>query len=159
MSFWKSKSDKNLIPPVAEAPRDFARSNSYNNAPPPRPTYGSNHSDPSSRPALSASPNDGYSAPPRDRFGRGYPPGGDPPDEDQYGGASRFQRPAPRPEPEAGQEDEDDIEGIKQQTRFVKQDSVNSTRNALRMMREAEETARNTLGRLGDQSGKPVAEQ
>jgi hypothetical protein len=48
-----------------------------------------------------------------------------------------------------GQETEDDVEGIKTQTRFVKQESVNSTRNALRMAREAEETARNTLTRLG----------
>ncbi|KAF5314025.1 hypothetical protein D9611_006899 [Ephemerocybe angulata] len=53
-----------------------------------------------------------------------------------------------------GQETEEDIEGIKTQTRYVKQESVNSTRNALRLAREAEETARNTLGRLGDQSEK-----
>ncbi|XP_006454370.1 hypothetical protein AGABI2DRAFT_189645 [Agaricus bisporus var. bisporus H97] len=53
-----------------------------------------------------------------------------------------------------GEETEEDVEGIKQQTRFVKQESVNSTRNALRMAREAEETARGTLGRLGDQSEK-----
>ncbi|CAL1695905.1 unnamed protein product [Somion occarium] len=33
-------------------------------------------------------------------------------------------------------------------------ESVNSTRNALRLAREAEETARGTLGRLGDQSEK-----
>lgn len=52
-----------------------------------------------------------------------------------------------------GEENEEDLEGIKQQTRFVKQESVNSTRNALRMAREAEETARHTLTRLGDQSG------
>lgn len=52
-----------------------------------------------------------------------------------------------------GEGGEEDVEGIKQQTRFVKQESVNSTRNALRLAREAEETARNTLGRLGDQSG------
>lgn len=55
--------------------------------------------------------------------------------------------------PPPGEENEDDIEGIKQQTRFVKQESVNSTRNALRLAREAEETGRNTLTRLGDQSG------
>ena len=54
---------------------------------------------------------------------------------------------------EAG-EGEDDVEGIKQQTRFVKQESVNSTRNALRLAREAEETGRNTLARLDEQSGK-----
>ncbi|KAL1687421.1 hypothetical protein GGG16DRAFT_128002 [Schizophyllum commune] len=57
-------------------------------------------------------------------------------------------------EPNPGEENDEDVEGIKQQTRFVKQESVNSTRNALRMAREAEETARNTLGRLGDQSEK-----
>jgi protein transport protein SEC9 len=48
--------------------------------------------------------------------------------------------------------DDDDVERIKQQTRFVKQESVNSTRNALRLAREAEETGRNTLTRLGEQS-------
>lgn len=58
-----------------------------------------------------------------------------------------------RPEPNPGEENEEDIEGIKQQTRFIKQESVSSTRNALRMAREAEETARGTLTRLGDQSG------
>jgi hypothetical protein len=56
--------------------------------------------------------------------------------------------------PPPGEENDEDVEGIKQQTRFVKQESVNSTRNALRMAREAEETARNTLTRLGDQSEK-----
>ena len=56
-------------------------------------------------------------------------------------------------EPAPGEEKEEDVEGIKQQTRFVKQESVNSTRNALRMAREAEETARNTINRLGSQSG------
>jgi hypothetical protein len=57
-------------------------------------------------------------------------------------------------EPPPGQENEEDEEGIKQQTRFLKQESVNSTRNALRLARETEETARSTLGRLGDQSEK-----
>jgi hypothetical protein len=57
------------------------------------------------------------------------------------------------PERAPGEENEEDVEGIKQQTRFVKQESVNSTRNALRMAREAEETARNTVNRLGSQSG------
>ncbi|KAF5358860.1 hypothetical protein D9757_012683 [Collybiopsis confluens] len=55
--------------------------------------------------------------------------------------------------PGAGDEDEDEVEGIKRQIRSVKQESVQSSRNALRLAREAEETARNTLGRLGDQSG------
>ncbi|KAF7964950.1 hypothetical protein HWV62_1450 [Athelia sp. TMB] len=167
MAFWKSK-DKNLIPPVAEAPRDYSRSNSYNNnAPSPassRPNLNSNYSNASSVSGGPPPANNAYGAPPVNRYGRGLAPrGDDAPADDQYGGAgdryggagSRYQQRAPtRPEPEAGQEDEEDVEGIKQQTRYIKQDSVNSTRNALRMMREAEETARNTLGRLGDQSEK-----
>ena len=56
--------------------------------------------------------------------------------------------------PPPGEEGDEDVEGIKQQIRYVKQESVNSTRNALRIAREAEETARNTLGRLADQSGQ-----
>lgn len=48
----------------------------------------------------------------------------------------------------------DDVEGIKQQTRYVKQESVNSTRNALRLAREAEEVGQSTIGRLVEQSGK-----
>ncbi|KAF9453784.1 synaptosome-associated proteinsynaptosomal-associated protein 25 [Macrolepiota fuliginosa MF-IS2] len=65
-----------------------------------------------------------------------------------------FDGPDAKPSANPGAETEEDVEGIKQQTRFVKQESVNSTRNALRMAREAEETARNTLTRLGDQSEK-----
>lgn len=67
---------------------------------------------------------------------------------------SRFAHDGPNlPEPTPGEENEEDVEGIKQQTRFIKQEGVNSTRNALRMAREAEETARNTVNRLGTQSG------
>ncbi|KAK2461891.1 hypothetical protein APHAL10511_006354 [Amanita phalloides] len=55
---------------------------------------------------------------------------------------------------DSGEGNDDDIEGIKTQTRFIKQDSVNTTRNALRLAREAEETARNTLTKLGVQSEK-----
>lgn len=68
----------------------------------------------------------------------------------RYGGAGEDDE----PKQFQTQEDEDEeVEGIKQQTRWVKQESVNSTRNALRIAREAEETGRNTLMRLGDQSG------
>jgi len=70
------------------------------------------------------------------------------------GGSGRFfDGPDIGRSPAPGEENDEDIEGIKQQTRFVKQESVNSTRNALRLAREAEDTARNTLTRLGDQSG------
>ncbi|RDX55897.1 hypothetical protein OH76DRAFT_579321 [Lentinus brumalis] len=56
--------------------------------------------------------------------------------------------------PPPGEENEEDVEGIKQDLRYLKQDSVNSTRNALRLAREAEETARNTVTKLSSQSEK-----
>ncbi|KAJ8495864.1 hypothetical protein ONZ51_g1454 [Trametes cubensis] len=62
--------------------------------------------------------------------------------------------PPRRGTPPPGEETEEDVEGIKQSMRFLKQDSVNSTRNALRLAREAEETARNTVTKLGSQSEK-----
>ncbi|KAG8984841.1 hypothetical protein FRB90_005091, partial [Tulasnella sp. 427] len=49
---------------------------------------------------------------------------------------------------------DEDVERIKADTRQLKNDSVQSTRNALRLAREAEETARLTLNKLGDQSEK-----
>jgi hypothetical protein len=52
----------------------------------------------------------------------------------------------------AGEGGEDDVEAIKQQTRFVKQESVKSIGNALRLAREAEDTGRMTLARLEEQS-------
>ena len=78
------------------------------------------------------------------------------------GGSGRFfddgpaagGRPGRRGTPPPGEENEEDVEGIKQDLRYLKQDSVNSTRNALRLAREAEETARNTIGKLGSQSGE-----
>jgi len=57
-------------------------------------------------------------------------------------------------EPAPGEENEEDVEGIKQQIRATKQESVNSTKNALRLAREAEDTARGTLLKLGSQSEK-----
>lgn len=53
-------------------------------------------------------------------------------------------------------EEDEEVEGIKQQMRFVKQESLASTRNAVRIAREAEETARATLDKLGDQSGESL---
>lgn len=55
--------------------------------------------------------------------------------------------------PATGQEQEEDVEGIKQKIRSTKTETVSSTRNAIRIAREAEETGRATLGRLVDQSG------
>lgn len=52
--------------------------------------------------------------------------------------------------------EDEDVEQIKGQIRFTKQESVNSTRNALRVAAEAEESGRNTLGMLGSQ-GESIA--
>lgn len=65
------------------------------------------------------------------------------------GGSGRWQERTPQNQ----EEEDEDIESIKKDIRGVKDESVNSTRNALRLAREAEETARATLTRLGDQSG------
>lgn len=51
-------------------------------------------------------------------------------------------------------DEDDEVEAIKQQIKFTKQETLSSTRNALRIAREAEETARNTMNRLGDQSDR-----
>ena len=173
MSFFKRK-DKSEIPPVASeqaARNELFGSRSNSSSPRPPPSYRSDAAyvpsrdgDPYSsnaprqaftdRYTKSDSVGDVYSRTGRDvnqdrsELFSGYKPR-------EGGGSGRFfnDGPAARPEPTAGEENEEDVEGIKQQLRFTKQESVNSTRNALRLAREAEETARNTLNKLGDQSG------
>ncbi|KAF8424590.1 plasma membrane snare protein [Tirmania nivea] len=49
------------------------------------------------------------------------------------------------------EEEEEDVDAVKQQIRFTKQESVSSTRRALAAAAAAEETGRNTLSRLGAQ--------
>lgn len=49
-------------------------------------------------------------------------------------------------------DEDEEVEGIKTELRATKMDSLASTRNTLRMAREAEENARGTMARLGDQS-------
>jgi len=51
----------------------------------------------------------------------------------------------------AEEEEEEDITATKQEIRFMKQQDVASTRNALQMAAAAEESGRSTLARLGDQ--------
>lgn len=51
----------------------------------------------------------------------------------------------------AEEEEEEEINATKQQIRFIKQEDVASTRNALRIAQMAEETGRDTLARLGAQ--------
>jgi hypothetical protein len=52
----------------------------------------------------------------------------------------------------AEEEEEEEVTAVKQEIRFIKQGDVSSTRNALRVAAQAEETGRNTLARLGAQS-------
>ena len=56
---------------------------------------------------------------------------------------------------EVDSEDED-VEAIRQQVRFLKKDTVNETRNALQAAARAEESGRNALGMLGAQ-GERIA--
>jgi hypothetical protein len=49
---------------------------------------------------------------------------------------------------------DDDVEAIKQDIRFTKEESLSSTRNAIRLASEAEEQGRASLSRLGRQSEK-----
>ncbi|KAF9270245.1 hypothetical protein L218DRAFT_1071706 [Marasmius fiardii PR-910] len=161
MSFFRRNADKPMIPPVeserpaitnSTSPRPAVRSSNAR-------TYNaSRDGDP-----YTTQQDDTYSV--RDKYSRSngvgdvYSRGGANIDQDrnelfsgynpQKSGSGRFFDGPSRGEDGEGEED---VEGIKQQTRFIKQESVNSTRNALRMAREAEETARGTLSKLGDQS-------
>ena len=51
----------------------------------------------------------------------------------------------------AEEEEEEEVQGTKDQIRMIKQQDVSSTRNALRIAQQAEETGRSTLERLGQQ--------
>lgn len=52
------------------------------------------------------------------------------------------------------QEEDEEVDGIKQQIKFTKQSSVASTRNTLKMAQDAELAGMNTIGMLGHQSEK-----
>lgn len=151
MSWFNKRKERNLIPPIGPGDSDSgSASNSY-----------------SSRSATTLTPSTDDV---RDRYHRNnavdvYSRGQGDLDTDrrelfagynpEKASSGRFAHDGPTlREPAPGEENEEDVEGIKQQTRFVKQESVNSTRNAIRMAREAEETARNTINRLGSQSEK-----
>jgi protein transport protein SEC9 len=51
----------------------------------------------------------------------------------------------------AEEEEEEDVAAMKQEIKFIKQQDVSSTRNALQVAAQAEEIGRNTLARLGAQ--------
>lgn len=120
---------------------------------PQEPAQGGYNSNPYERPGAG-----GYGAPPP--YGSSGPSSSGP----SYGGRPNNQNngdpsynpggygePAPDRQLTAEEEEEEDVEAVKQQIRFTKQESVSSTRNALRYAAEAEETGRATLARLGQQ--------
>ncbi|GES57271.1 plasma membrane SNARE protein [Aspergillus terreus] len=82
-------------------------------------------------------------------YSAGGPAGG----PDAYGGGSNAYTTATYSERNltAEEEEEEEIQTIKQDIRFIKQGDVASTRNALRIAAQAEETGRETLARLGAQ--------
>ena len=158
MSFFRRK-EMNLIPPVDQKrPAPSSPAPSYGSTPP---AYGSNEGSYNQKPSSG-----GYGGNYEGGGGGNNPSRGGAPDPNrselfsgynkELAGPNRFTASDRRPElrePAPGEENEEDVEGIKQQIRATKQESVNSTRNALRLAREAEETARGTLLKLGDQSG------
>lgn len=157
MSFFRRK-DKNLIPPADAGAASGTRGSSRSVSP--LPSYRSNastyvpsrdgpnpHDNHDSPAAKVPPPSDPTLDRARSELFAGYNP-------NRAGSGRFFDGPELPREPAHGEENDDDVEGIKQQTRFLKQESVTSTRNALRLAREAEETATGTLTRLGDQSEK-----
>lgn len=72
--------------------------------------------------------------------------------EDLYQEQAQQLSPEELEEQEKQRQEDEEVEQIKGQIRFTKQESVASTRNTLRMAREAEESGKNTLGMLGNQS-------
>lgn len=170
MGLFKRKDNGPLIPPVAPPPGQQAKADpyaaQYAARAPARDPYASNGSDP----YASRGGGGAYGGSNGNPYGRSNPggnPGGNPyPDSNDAARAELFggmqgEIPAVKQRKYGyeGRENEDDfdedeeIEGIKQEMRTTKMDSLASTRNALRLAREAEDTARGTIGRLADQSG------
>ena len=79
--------------------------------------------------------------------------------EAEYGSGGLAQRPPSDPYGPYGgttvplDPEEEEIQQIKMDIRGTKNESLGSTRNALRLARETEETATNTMYKLGEQSG------
>ena len=163
MPFWKSKS-KLQIPPVEPAPSSLAGSSYSRGASASAAANTGSYSYPKSSSSTYVKSRDGD---PLATYAAQNPPVPQPPTRARYtresllgprsvdhgsgfgagAGAQTFK------EPIDGKEDDEDVEGIKTRIWAVKQESVNSTRNALMLARQAEETARATSQRLADQSG------
>ncbi|GAA5820523.1 hypothetical protein JCM3770_002285 [Rhodotorula araucariae] len=91
-------------------------------------------------------------APPPGQGPRGF--GAHASEQGQGGGYNPYDEQGGQQAQQFENEEDEEVEGIKQQMRFVKQESLASTRNAVRIAREAEETARATLDKLGEQSDR-----
>jgi len=113
------------------------------------------------RDALFGGAKDRLKQKPQQPNGYGQPPPYDDPSQSStqsnYGGSSSQQgyggygsTPADR-QLTAEDEEEEEIQSTKQNIRFMKQEDVAATRNALRIAQQAEETGRDTLARLGAQ--------
>ncbi|KAJ9096606.1 hypothetical protein QFC19_007139 [Naganishia cerealis] len=172
MSFFRRK-DKSVIPPVAPPPGYDSSPVSVSSTPPPpgaaarQQLFGSKTPaatgppaavDPyaNSRGASSLGRAPSYTSTPGDPYGDAKGSS----ERDQLFGGFIPKEPVEKARVYGyeGRENEDDfdedeeIEGIKHQMRDVKQESLAGTRNALRVAREAEDTARGTLAKLADQS-------
>lgn len=113
-----------------------------------------------------ADPNDPSNDPNRDALFGGarerqqnqHPNGPPPPYTDApsggYGGAPTTTATYQERNLTAEEQEEEEVQAIKQEIKFIKQGDVASTRNALRVAAQAEETGRNTLARLGAQGEK-----
>ncbi|OSS49622.1 hypothetical protein B5807_05885 [Epicoccum nigrum] len=88
-------------------------------------------------------PQGGYGASPSGGYGQSAPGG--------YGASSGGYGAYGDRELTAEEQEEEDITANKQEIKFMKQQDVSSTRNALRLAQQAEETGRDTLARLGAQ--------
>ncbi|EJD03920.1 synaptosome-associated proteinsynaptosomal-associated protein 25 [Fomitiporia mediterranea MF3/22] len=177
MSWFKKDKNKSLIPPVDAAPPARAPSSASSSAPPSyrstTNTYIASRDGDLSDPRAHGKSYGQYSYKNRNEYGvqggvsdpyaRGERDidtdrnalfaGSAPPSE---GRTNNFYDgpPSNRPAPQPGQETEEDVDEVINKTRWLKQDTVQTTRNALRVAREAEETGRATLLQLGDQSEK-----
>ncbi|RXK39259.1 synaptosomal-associated protein, 23kDa [Tremella mesenterica] len=154
MSFFRRNRNDPVIPPVAPTASQAADPYARNSGSPANQQYGGGDPYGNSRSDPYASRVNGGSNPyakaggqddaARSELFAGYKKPDKPVAERKYGYEGR--------EAEEDFDEDEEVEGIKQEMRGIKQESLASTRNALRLAREAEDTARGTIGKLADQS-------
>ncbi|KAG0212769.1 Protein transport protein S9 plasma membrane t-SNARE [Mortierella sp. GBA30] len=107
--------------------------------------YGSQYNQPQHHYGGQHSPNQVYGENIRpSQYGQSY--------QYQYQGYNNYKQYGDQKQVAPGQETEEDIARVSQQIRDVRQESVQSTRNALRVLQEAEESAGRTMQQLRQQS-------